>query len=348
MSQNQAIKKLPGVLSFQRGLVISDGLFFDEINGSEVPLLAVRHGIRGSQNVNSPKGFEKDVSNIQTIDSAKKSADADAVIVRFDVRFLDIKDTLFACTGKDKEDTNNFKDSLYKFLDEAKGSPGMDQVALRYARNILNGRWLWRNRLIAQKIRIAVTSGNELLADVDNALNISLNHFNDVSDQEKAVAKVIADGLKGQSSRSLSVMARIDYGIKGQHEVFCSQNYIENKPSGFARSLYYVGKPEKATQEVSGMKFLGQAALRDQKVTNAIRTIDTWYPGYTLETHRPIAVEPLGANLTEQCFFRDKKSSAFALAKKLNDTDPASPDGMFMIAALIRGGVYSEADKKEA
>jgi CRISPR-associated protein Csy3 len=34
--------------------------------------------------------------------------------------------------------------------------------------------------------------------------------------------------------------------------------------------------------------------MHSQKVGNAIRTIDTWYPGY--ENHqRPIAIDPYGA-----------------------------------------------------
>ena len=47
------MNKLPGVLSFQRCLVVTDGLFYNELdNGDLSPLWVVRHGIRGTQNIN--------------------------------------------------------------------------------------------------------------------------------------------------------------------------------------------------------------------------------------------------------------------------------------------------------
>ena len=92
--------------------------------------------------------------------------------------------------------------------------------------------------------------------------------------------------------------------------------------------------------EFASTRTMGHAALRDQKISNALRTIDTWYPAYA-EYGRPLPVEPNGASLEAQEFFRDKKTSAFEFARRLNTLDPTSPDGMFMIASLIRGGVFS-------
>ncbi|MNW11680.1 CRISPR-associated protein Csy3 [compost metagenome] len=86
---------------------------------------------------------------------------------------------------------------------------------------------------------------------------------------------------------------------------------------------------------------LGQAAIRDTKAANALRTIDTWYPEFD-DYRQPIAVELAGANLEAQRIFRTGEDTAFAYAKRLNDIDPNSPQGMFMIASLVRGGVYLE------
>lgn len=48
------IKKLPGVLSFQRCVLLSDGLFYNLFDGgARQPLYVMRHGIRGTQNVNN-------------------------------------------------------------------------------------------------------------------------------------------------------------------------------------------------------------------------------------------------------------------------------------------------------
>jgi len=347
-------KKLPGVLSFQRGLVISDAELFNEIEGEYEahPVYVIRHGIRGTQNVNkegtgdtATSGDTKlrSVSNIQQTDSAKLDSRADAMIARFSVRFLDLKGALFACApGKtdSDEEVGALRASIARFTEQAKQAAGIDEVACRIARNIANARWLWRNRIIASDIKVTISSGQGEIARFD-ALQIPLNEFENYSDGEKAVAKVIADGLRGREVAALSVIARVEFGFNGAIEVFPSQNYIENKPDGFARSLYRLGQPEKSRPE-DGPRIMGRAAIRDQKVSNALRTIDTWYPDFA-EHGRPIPVEPNGANLDAQRFFRNQKGvSAFDLVRRLNQVDPATAEGMFLTACLIRGGVYSQ------
>lgn len=347
-------KKLPGVLSFQRGLVISDGLFYNEKAGEYElhPVYVVRHGIRGTQNINKSGDSEtnvaaeakrQEVSNIQTTDSAKLDADADALVVRFAVRFLDLENALFACAPGAKDSDSEIaalKESINRFTQRAKASDGLVEVARRFARNIANARWLWRTRVIASAVTVTVSAENSRVAEFD-ALKIPLPHFGNYNAGEQAVAESIAAGLRGEQAIMLDVVGRVEFGGRAAVEVFPSQNYIEDKPRGFARSLYCLGAAEPADHTV-GMRRMGQAALRDQKISNALRTIDTWYPEHEA-FGRPIPVEPNGANLEAQRFFRNaKRVSAFDLVKRLNQLDPNSGDGMFVIASLIRGGVYSE------
>lgn len=343
----KVFKKLPGVLSFQRGIVLTDALMFDEINGELHPLKVQRHGIRGTQNVHN--GTKDEVSNIQTTDTAKMSPNASAVVARFSLRFINLKNTLFACApGKSDDDQTikELRDSVAHFVERAQKSKGLQEVARRYARNILNGRWLWRNRVIANNIAVTVTSSDNVIGQAD-ALKIPLNSFDKYSKAEDAVAETIAANLRGQSNDCLTVTARVDFGMQGAMEVFCSQNYLEKPPKGFARSLYCLAGDQKQREETDAIRIMGQAAIRDQKVSNALRTFDTWYSEYEV-FQTPTPVEPLGASLELQRFFRkDKKASSFDMAKRLNKIDPESNDGMFMIACLIRGGVYSEGEEKE-
>ncbi|WP_306478499.1 type I-F CRISPR-associated protein Csy3 [Methyloversatilis sp.] len=348
-------KKLPGVLAFQRGLVITDALFFNVLKDGQTPVMVMRHGIRGTQNVNKDGDTEKstaanakrqEVSNIQTTDTAKLDEEADALAVRFGLRFLDLKDVLFACapSSTDANDlVRNYRDSVSSFIERAKSSVGLEEVSVRFARNIANGRWLWRNRTIARAVEVRVSVGGKLIATF-NAIATPLNHFDDITEDERKLATVIAEGLRGKEDSGLDIEARLDFGVRGALEVFPSQNYVENKPRGFARPLYCLGAPERV-RDRNGMEFestrtMGHAALRDQKIGNALRTIDTWYPAYA-DHGRPLPVEPNGASLESQEFFRDRKTSAFEFARRLNTLDPASPEGMFMIASLIRGGVFS-------
>ena len=100
------LSKLPGVLSFQRCLLVTDGLFYNELDGERLsPLWVIRHGIRGTQNINkagkegqaaSASAKREEVSNIQTTDSAKLAADATALLVRFNLRGMDVEKALFA------------------------------------------------------------------------------------------------------------------------------------------------------------------------------------------------------------------------------------------------------------
>ncbi|MDD2761473.1 MAG: type I-F CRISPR-associated protein Csy3 [Methylomonas sp.] len=324
-------KKLPGVLSFQRGIVISDALFFNEIEGQfqPYPVHVVRHGIRGTQNINKTGDAEtavaaeakrQEVSNIQTTDTAKLEPNADALIATFALRFLDFKHALFACAPGPKDSDPEIaalRASIDNFIERAKTSDGAAEIARRYARNIANARWLWRNRLLAESITVEVSHSENKVAEF-NALTIPLHRFDDYSEGEHQVAELILQGLRGDNQATLNIVARVSFGVKGAVEVFPSQNYLEDKPRGFARSLYCLGTAEKLDKK-DGIRQMGQAALRDQKISNALRTIDTWYPEFD-SYQRPIAVEPNGASLEAQRFFRDKKTRSLSentLAGKL-------------------------------
>lgn len=364
-------KKLPGTLSLQRGIVLSDAAFYQLQGEKETPLQVMHHGIRGTQNVAGNKdkatagnSVAREVNNVQMTQSAKLLPDA-TLLVKWDLRFIDLDHILFACSSKagtDKKDEQEFRAAFKDFINNAKNSEGIHEVARRYVRNIVNGRWLWRNRIIAENIQIKVSEieitqepkgKNDLRKEKKeykntryfNALDFDLKSFENPSEDEKVLAQVIVDGMNGDRSANLHIEAILDFGANGI-EVFPSQNYLEDKPKGFSRSLYQIN-PIKPEYKAKDNQFLGQAAIRDQKIGNALRTIDTWYPAFEENDYRPIPVEPNGANLEAQIFFRvvkGEKVSAFDILKEVGSLDPNSIKGMFLIACLIRGGVYSEGE----
>lgn len=371
--------RTPGLLSFQRAIAMSDARLYSDIGGALKPLPVIRHGIRGTQNINKP-GANTEISNIQMTDSARLDADADAMVAKFSIKFLDLQGALvsiglgaaekkdgdkkaksrknkradagepveaaeasIAVPGKSKEELaafiRQFRDSLTTFIEQEKDGSALIEVANRYARNLLNGRWLWRNRTMAQAIELSVRRDDEALACVE-ALSIPMQHFRDYVEAERAVGEVIASGLRGDARTTLHVSARVDFGFSGGVEVYPSQNYLQDKPTGFARSLYYLGDSACALEGFGGLRQLGQAALRDQKVCNALRTIDTWYAPNADIPVKPIPVEPQGANLEAQAFFRTHgDNTAFDYIKRLATLD--ENEKMFMLACLVRGGVYS-------
>ncbi len=340
---------IPGVLSVRRSLVISDGLFYAvNAHDEQKAIPVVRHGIRGTQN--QVTGADK-VSQVQATESAKTFPDSKALRVSFFIRPLSLMDGLSSCSGNGAAD---FRRAFEDFVSRASDSDGLQEVCRRMARNVFNGRWLWRNRQLGSKIVVRVDMGDEHWEQ--DALNTPLNRFGDWTKPEMELGDAWMDLLCGGETKTLHVEADIDLGLTGAIEVYPSQNYVDNnsKPKGFARPLYKVDVRKMRRGKDADPTFFedtvitGFAALRDQKIWNALRTIDTWYTDYT-DVGLPIPVEPLGASLSADTFYRPlKNQSLFNLLPTLETLDPNSPSGMFVLACFIRGGVIGEkSDKAE-
>ena len=345
--------KIPSFLSLQRCCMITDGLFYNTYSDEHIdPVFVFRHGMRGTKNLldsDNAKCKADSPANIQTTDTAMLSRDSEALRVLFYLRCIDVSKSIFSIAPgvKDtKESIDDFKKHFNAFIMKAKKSDALDQIACRYIRNIANGRFLWRNRTVAQSVTITVTNRDGLNVTF-NALEMPFNSFDGVSDDERAAAKVLSDGWKGEKNDALHISAIVDFGVKGRVQVFPSQEFIDGKPLGIARILYAVGGDPREKQNMRstyGFGPTGQAALRDQKIGNALRTIDTWYPAYG-ERGIPIPVEPNGANLDAQEFFRNKGgASGFKLMERVGELDPSTPEGLFLLACIIRGGVFSGKD----
>lgn len=358
--------KLPGVLSFQRGFVLSDGLFFNLEPSESHPqelvkasaVRVIRHGIRGA-NAHTKEG--KDNSNIQRTESAKTSTRAAGVLVQFFLRSLPAHELLYACTDMD------YRAKLSRFI-QAYFQPGVaefEDVCLRYARNILRGSWLWRNRVLGS-VSIAAQVGEHVYRETPRKLEGDLFDPASFTEDEKGLARAIAQGFVAPLGAApvIAVQARIEFGFQGEVEVFPSQNMVTSKPDGFARSLYKVDMLSRsqlreilqssrkdgnqAGEFAADMIVMGHAALRDQKIGNAIRTIDNWYEGAAPMV--PIAIEPTGASLSFNQEMRGAKEQANALLKRIDEFAPTqgaySKEAAFLIALMIRGGVFSESKKK--
>lgn len=351
MTKPITFKKLPSVLSSTRSIVVSDARMYSLVNGDHLdhPVEVVRHGIRATQNLPTKREGEgetsrtvaaKEVRNLQMTDTAKVHPDAECLVVETSLSFTDVETGIEIAGGKedDAETLGAFRQSIDHFIERFKRSKSISELSNRYARNLLNGRWLFRNRMVAEDIEIQISQGDKVLCRV-RALDVPFNDFDAPSIDEVTVAKEIQAGLLGERPKPLTVTAYVSLMAKGAVEVFPSQNYVENKPKGFARSLY-VYLPRPVRRDATEPQVVGLAAIRDAKVVNAIRTIDTWYESDNPKP-TPIPVEPNGANLSFMRFFRPGKSSAFDMLKRLNALDVESDDAKFAAACfLVRGGVY--------
>jgi len=346
--------KVPSVLSFQRCLNVTDGTMSSIINAGKKDekfkdISVIRHGIRGVQGQRGAK----EVSNIQMTESAKTSTDANGLFVNFHISPLDLRKAIFGCNDP------AYRASVGAFVDAIIGSESLAELSRRYARNVLNGRWLWRNRVISDNLTVSVIwSGDSVSCSGFGRMN----DFDAYTADETKLGAAIQSVLSGESKVAFSVEGRVLFDFTGAIEVYPSQNFTSGKPKGFARPLYKIDPVSvnvlRDLMNADSASFadtltMGKAGLRDQKIGNAIRTVDTWYETDRTDA-KPIAVEPNGANLDEGTFFRATKGVFTLLdnisdmtAKAMNTKDVADPELMFLIAILTRGGVYGEAAPTE-
>jgi len=335
--------KTASVLAFERKLDPSDGLFAagtwdDRDNADKWPAVVIREkSVRGTIS-NRLKAKEQDPAkldaqidkpNLQTVDVAALPHDADTLMLRFTLRVLGGAGQPSACNDADYED---------RLADVAKSyaaEQGFTELAKRYAANLANGRFLWRNRVGAESVEVQVAlleKGAPASNWTFDSLAFSLRNF-DVPSQASgdldSLAEAIQNGLSGQSHVLLQVTAFARVG-KGQ-EVFPSQELIMDRAAlTKSKTLYEVNKV---------------AAMHSQKIGNALRTIDTWYPRDD-EDLGPIAAEPYGSVTTKGKAYRQpkQKKDFYSLLDNwiLKDQVPEVDQQHFVMAILVRGGVFGE------
>jgi CRISPR-associated protein Csy3 len=328
------------VLAFERKLDPSDALFFSgswdkRANSDAWRSIGIRpKSVRGTIS-NRLKAKDKDPAkldaaienpNLQKVDVAALPADADTLKVNFTLRVLGGTGTPSACNEE------GYRNKLLSTVQSYVDNHGFGELAIRYASNLANGRFLWRNRMGAEQVEVTVSRLVEGRAEsvwTFDSLSQSLRGFDARTGDVQALAELIAKGLAGQQHVLLQVTAFVRIGA-GQ-EVFPSQELILDRSRGDKSKTLY---------EVSGV-----AAIHSQKIGNAIRTIDTWYDG--ADEMGPIAVEPYGSVTTQGKAYRQPKQKMdfYSLLDGwiLKDKVPPSEQQHFVIATLIRGGVFGDA-----
>ena len=337
------VLKTASVLAFERKLDPSDALFAagnwaDRTASNTWPAIEVRaKSVRGTIS-NRLKTKDQDPAkldaaienpNPQTVDVAMLPADADTLKVSFTLRVLGGAGTPSACNSAD------YQAKLLTTVQTYVQAQGFGELGRRYAHNIANGRFLWRNRLGAEQIEVQVAhlvQGQAAQTWTFDALTLSLRDFTTASAELSQLAEILSSGLTGSRHVLLQVTAYVRIGA-GQ-EVFPSQELILDKDkAGKSKTLYHVK---------------GVAGMHSQKLGNALRTIDTWYAG--ADVNGPIAVEPYGSVTTQGKAYRQpkQKDDFYSLFDNwlIKDQAPAVEQQHFVMATLVRGGVFGDAGKE--
>ena len=331
--------KTASVLAFERKLDISDAFFWQKDSkddkASAIPVPIREKSVRGtisnrlkSAIASDPVKLDAEIEkpNLQRVDAAALDDDKDTLIVRWSCKALPFDGAPYVCNDQD------YQAALVKTVQSYLETQGVKALARRYAGNIANARWLWRNRMGAKDIFITVQNGEEVIT-FQNAGQISLNDFSHASPELEKLAQWIEAGLTGAAFIILYIeaQARMGYG----QEVYPSQELILDTGSRKSKVLYQIN---------------GKAGMHSQKIGNAIRTIDTWYEKEG-EAAFPIAVEPYGSVTTLGTAFRQpkQKKDFYSIfdAWVVNGKEPALTDQHYAIAVLLRGGVFGKSGKEK-
>ena len=172
--------ELPSLLSFERKLETSDALMYSG-NWADIESETVSW-----QKIAVTKRYNRSTQSAFGIDDAKKSEpnpvssdsddanlphDKDTLKVIFTTRIIGNIGQPFACNEPD------FEALISQNVTDFKTEGQLETLAYRYAYNIANGRFLWRNRVSAEEVKIEVRHGIDSQTLVFDGHEFSLQNF---------------------------------------------------------------------------------------------------------------------------------------------------------------------------
>lgn len=335
--------EIASVLAFEKKIVTSDGFMYStqwDHRQQVHPVQVIEKSVRGTISNRLKSAKEKDSlkidaaienPNLQTVDAAALRHDDDTLKLTFSVKFLSHVQYPSACSNSD------YYDKIIKMGNTYSEKYGFAELARRYALNLANGRFLWRNRVGAEAIEVVVSTKDKTWTF--NAYDYSLRNFDTDDEKIQELAMNISEAFSGKSDYFyIDVEAYVKLG-NGQ-EVYPSEELVFDKGRDSKN-----GKKSKVLYQVGGI-----GAMHSQKLNNALRTIDTWYPEFSTANIGPIAIEPYGAVTTLAKGFRTPKDKAdfYTLfdAYSQGEALPTEEDEHYVMAVLIRGGVFGQSGKE--
>lgn len=332
--------EIASVLAYEKKIVLSDGYMYgttwDEREKTGTPLHLVEKSVRGTISnrlktavKNDPAKLNAEVEkpNLQRVDACALKIDQDTLKLSFSIKILSGVECPSACNNASF--SKKYEEVAKSYIDKT----GFLELATRFSLNLANGRFLWRNRLGAERIEIKVQAENKKW--VYNAYDYSLNNF-DNKDDVQDLAALIAETLSGKRD---ALFIKVEaYALLGMgQEVYPSEELVFDKGRGDKSKILY------SVDDI--------AAMHSQKLSNAIRTIDTWYPEYVNgESNKPIAIEPYGAVTNLGKAFRNPKEKVdfytlfdkYVMGEPLDNIDQEH----YVMAVLVRGGVFGQSSKE--
>ncbi|MGE0290395.1 MAG: type I-F CRISPR-associated protein Csy3 [Bradyrhizobium sp.] len=350
-----------GMLSFARSLQPSEGLFWGlpADGGKPQPIEVLPRGVRGQ---NSQASAEKESSqnlpgrsNPQFIESAVVPQGCNGVRLKFSMWILPHTMEPWACDVP--EVSAAYKDLIQQY--RSKG--GFKHLARLYLWNIANGRFSWRNRFQADAMKVAITfDGNEVVFDpthprlgFETPASVDELSAAALTNATAPIEELIAHIERGLSTERVALDVTWQASMQEGQEIFPSQEYLRaDKNNDASPSRVYAKLPT----YFQG-RLINQASMHSQKIGAAIRHVDVWHkhPDYSAIAVNPYGgVQKTGAVLrttrarkgedSAKSFYRliKEPEELFSAIESASEADSIPADVHFVIANLVRGGVFGE------
>lgn len=330
--KNKNVNEYPTNLGFSKSITPSLGLFktFDSKNKGDIKLLNVVEStsvgtISNYKDIIKDSGKNVEQPNLQTTDSCYAPMNHDSVRMEFSVAFC--------CNSKRPHACNQlwFIQKIKEFTQQYDDIGGYEYLADLYLKNIFGAKMLWRNGF-ADDIDVCVTAART---------NIGIVKCTE-SDSYQQLVERVALALKDETKRVVLDVV-IDGWIGRGQEIYPSQEFVEKTTDKNAKSKTL------ARTEIDGNENV--AAMHSQKIGNAVRQIDTWYDGFDLNK-KALAIDPACVDKSQMKAYRlkdterdlftllDTKLEEFCSNIKNQKIDQVDRDVHFIVANLIRGGVF--------
>lgn len=327
--------QIPEVLSITRSMEISDGTM-ENVRIEKRTMRTVKN-YEGSKKEND----KKDSANIVKGDIAY--ATGDRVRISFDIKPMPFDLKVHQCSDV------AFYLNLKSKLEHEENEHMLRKLMHYYAYNILNGRWLWRNRDVAErvfvsaKVFLAQKSEPEAVISAEDADlwdrdiliggdgEIVCERYDDRAVRD--LAQWLFRGIWGKENLHIHVEAHLD--VENGAQMYPSQAFSEKTVPSQDEGKVLVQRD-------------GVPLITSQKIGNALRTFDVWYPSYE-DLREPIPVEFYGGSLKYQENLRPPKLSArYLLERYMEDEDSlAQEEKLYLLAVLLRGGPFPKANEKK-
>lgn len=332
------------VLAFEKKLIPSDGRLYGtewSQRGAHCrPLQIVEKSVRGTISNRLSAALHADPfklnaavenPNLQTVDNCALGMNEDTLKLSFTLKVLSGVEEPSACNNATFH--SKYREVALNYIERY----GFHELATRYALNIANARFLWRNRVGVDnlEVRVNVSADADQAPFVFSSLQYSTKDFENNDAEIKRLAELIASALSGRTAfllLEIEAFAKVGAG----QDVYPSEELVLDKGSSKKS-----GAKSKKLYSINDV-----AAMHSQKIGNALRTIDTWYPGFGHDGAGPIAIEPYGAVTNLGIAYRNPQSKTdfytlfdeYARGGELEYENQEH----YVMAVLVRGGVFGE------